>query len=1557
MSTIRSLSRANYNHTLIISFLIFSFIFFTLSYPIPAKSQIISDQQKPSNSTSPLKIERNSEEEYKIKSGDEVTIIVDGYEDYSKTFTVDQDGKLTYLSLGSFQAEGSTQSQLQKQIEYVLQPYVSLPKVTISVKKADMVVKIGDMVNIIVKGDEDNSQTVVVQKNGRIKYLDFDEIQVAGLKTSEIKTEIENKLKEIISKPEVTISTEPKDYVFQSGDTVNITVTDNQKYNYTSIIGIDGQIIHPILGELKISGKTADMIQNQIKEALKPYISDPKVNVSGKKQMKALTETVEEEKPEEKKESQKIEEEKPEKKEYMISTGDLISIRVKDNGNYNLDVIVQPDGQISYPSLGEFQAVGFTESQIAQNIASKLVSYISNPLVNVTIKGKVDFVAIKPAQTADYILKLGDVIQIRISERKNYDHTMVIQPNGRIYYPPLGEINAVGSPIATLNNIIRSSLPFRVNTKQISISIKQLKPIANEIQQTDITESPLALRRYGYDFFTNAKNIILKAEKNQSVDIDKDTPPKDAISGFVGPMDMMNANVNATVPDKYILGANDKITVTYWTDAVEPVTEFLIVNEKGEVTIEKLGKIVVRGMTLAQFEETVKAGLSRIAYKNLQLTATLEELRSIQIFITGEAFRHGSYAVSAVTTLFNALYMCGGPNENGSLRDIKFIRRNETKSIDLYKYLMKGDSNQDYNLEAGDTIMIPLVGRTITISGEVKKPAIYELKEDENLKELIAIAGNIRPTGFLQRVRVDSVDPSRRRIVVDVDLTNPNQAITNLFDGDIVTVFSIPSEKMNTVNIEGKIRMPGTYQLKDGMRVADLINSAQGLLGEVYMERADLIRLNPDKKTTNLIPIDLSKVLSGDIESNVILSQWDKLIIYSKWDVKWVANRVANIHGAIQHPGSYERSDGMKIYDLLIKSGGVMPNAYLDRALLFRRDETDKITKNISINLDLAMTKDENNNIDLQDGDILVIYTKREAKWEPEREVIVSGAVQNSGNFIRTDGMRVSDLIKIAGGLLRSAYPDRALLLRLDERQRITQGFTINLKLALQDDPKDNLELKDGDEIIVYTYKQAIWEPNRQVAISGAVQNPCVFPKTDGMKVSDLIHRAGGVMQNAYLDRANIERFLPNEERYIIIPVNLAKSLSGDESYDLALENEDNLRVYTLQEAEYRPNNIVTIYGAVQKPDIYTRYTNMKLSDLIFISGGLLPGASKSIDISRINDMGMSVSILIDVTNMLKGDNTNDPELMDKDTVFVRKEKGFLDDLYIVTLDGEVKYPGDYVIKHNERLSEVIKRAGGLTDRAYSDASTIMRRVEYLVLSEQEKSLRQVGRLLDELANQKYQRESTQAWLEHGNKTNTNAASPSGSSATDIIKEAAVLGANALAGGTPLQTNTITNLEELKKIEYTMVTPARKMNNLLPSGRLLINVNEAISVPGSKDDIILENGDVIAIPLMPSTVTITGAVMQPSSHLYQKGKSAKYYIDISGGFAEDADVKSVYVVKANGMVSRAKNAKLSVGDIIVVPAKVIVQKVTDRWGQLFGIFKFTISIFAAFYTLKLVVGK
>jgi protein involved in polysaccharide export with SLBB domain len=219
-------------------------------------------------------------EEYAIKPGDEISINIKGYEDYSKTVIVGQDGKVIYLSNKKVQAEGLTLLQFGKQIEYMLQPYISSPQVDISMKRTEVIIKPGDIINIIVKDNENYNQTVTVQPNGKIQYLKFGDIQVAGLTASQIKTQIENILRGQLFAPEVTISTKPEDYVIKPGDTVNITVAGNQKYDQISTVQQDGQISHLLLGIMKASGKTASMLQTEITEKLKPSIAEPKVLVS-----------------------------------------------------------------------------------------------------------------------------------------------------------------------------------------------------------------------------------------------------------------------------------------------------------------------------------------------------------------------------------------------------------------------------------------------------------------------------------------------------------------------------------------------------------------------------------------------------------------------------------------------------------------------------------------------------------------------------------------------------------------------------------------------------------------------------------------------------------------------------------------------------------------------------------------------------------------------------------------------------------------------------------------------------------------------------------------------------------------------------------------------------------------------------------------------------------------------------------------------------------------------------------------------------------------------------
>jgi protein involved in polysaccharide export with SLBB domain len=1178
-------------------------------------------------------------------------------------------------------------------------------------------------------------------------------------------------------------------------------------------------------------------------------------------------------------------------------------------------------------------------------------------------------------------------------------------------------------------------------------------------------ELPDFLGRFGYDFFTGARNRIIRQEQMLTaateaaratpsaeaptvvVPTELARPPaRDAISGFVGPVDMMDANVAATVPAKYVLAPGDRLTVRFWSDVLELQTLEIVVDEKGEVIVPRLGSMVVRSMTLAQFQDAVKEELERVAYKNLKLIATLDSLRSIQVFITGEAFRPGSYAVSSVTTMFNALYMCGGPSENGSLRNIKLLRNTETKTVDYYRFLMDGDSSQDYSLNAGDTIFITQVGKTASISGEVKRPAIYELKEGENLLELISLAGGIRPSGYLQRVQIDSVEPGVERIVLDVDVSDTAQADAPVFDGDTAMVFSIPSEHMNTVNIEGEVRMPGTYQLKEGMAVSDLMRAAQGLLGEAYTERADLLRLNDDNKTTRLIPINLSKAFAGDLVHNMALHQWDRLVVYSKWDVKWTAERVVSVYGAVQSPGSYEKPDGMTIQDLLMRAGGVLPDAYLDRALLMRLDERGEMTKSIPVSLKGAET-----DLELDDSDFLMVYTRQEARWEPEREVTVEGAVQNPNAFARTDGMTVSDLIHRAGGLLPDAYPDRALLLRLDSRQRVTQGFSISPKLALQDDPRSNLELRDGDKLVVYTYQEAVWEPERKVTIVGAVHRPgdvpideiieepgdvpdvgrpriteepeeteevkepeepperaatergpsvialpeevqpeaeispflippkgeeeaeeeevgaqmaSVFERVDGMRVSDLIHRAGGLLPNAYLERADLRRMLSDYETYVIIPVNLARILAGDKEADILLQDEDVFTVYTIREAQYKPENTVIMYGAVQRPDIYTRTAGMKLSDLLFTSGGLLPGALKDAEITRIDKEGKTVVRTVDVIALAAGDESQDIMLEDGDVVSIRKDNDFLDVLRTVTIEGEVRYPGSYALKHNERLSDLIIRAGGLTDRAFPEASVITRKQEYLALEEQKKSVKQVKELLETLSDQEYYREVAKARLaeerRRGYKMEQEPLVPY--EMEQEIPASAIAGIGAAAAGAitsiPEQTElAVSDIEAITQPQYTLVTPARKIESFLPIGRVIVNLNEAINNPGKKDDIILEDGDKIVIPPKLDIVSISGAVIQPSSLVYVrtiKPKKVKDYIEMVGGYSRDADREAVYVVKANGMVIKGNKATIDAGDMIIVPTKIMTQKITDRWGQVISATKFVVTTLALVVTVKLV---
>ena len=358
------------------------------------------------------------------------------------------------------------------------------------------------------------------------------------------------------------------------------------------------------------------------------------------------------------------------------------------------------------------------------------------------------------------------------------------------------------------------------------------------------------------------------------------------------------------------------------------------------------------------------------------------------------------------------------------------------------------------------------------------------------------------------------MQPSIKRVLREVDLSVDPQPNPDLYDNDSILVLPILEEVLNIVRLDGMVRRPDTYELTSQMRISNLIEKAEGVLGEAFFTRADLFRLNEDEKTTTVIPINLGLALQDDERHNLRLQQRDRLMVYSKFDVEWTAERIVSAQGAVENPGSFERSDKMKISDLIIQAGGVSPEAHLKQAILFRLDKQFQIAEGIPIDLEQVSQNDLKQNLYLNDGDVLLVFRFDEVRWIPDREVTITGNVQRPGTYPRFDNMRVSDLIFQAGAILPETDMT-ALFMKRDHYSNVLTSQSIDLSKVLDKDLDVDIVLTDGDQLIVYKGVERHWAPLREVSISGAIQKPGVYERVKEMRVSDLLFRAGGVSPNA----------------------------------------------------------------------------------------------------------------------------------------------------------------------------------------------------------------------------------------------------------------------------------------------------------------------------------------------------------------------------------------------------------------------------------------------------------
>lgn len=817
-------------------------------------------------------------------------------------------------------------------------------------------------------------------------------------------------------------------------------------------------------------------------------------------------------------------------------------------------------------------------------------------------------------------------------------------------------------------------------------------------------------------------------------------PSADALKNFVGPDAMLWMNVLMPAPERYQLGPGDLLTLRYWSETLEPREVTLRIDPQGALNLPMGSKIIARGQTLTQLEETVRKSLSRVI-RNVQVTLTLRELRTMTIIIAGEAHAPGSYQMPAVATLFNALYACGGPSDNGSLRRIQLKRADgSVRTFDFYRFLLNGDGSQDVPLQPGDVIFIPPLEVSVSVAGEVHRPAIYELLPNERLRDAIGFAGGVKPSGVAQRVAVTSVRPGEARQLIDANLLD-SADVNNppLFDGDSVEVYSIRPVFANIVTIEGAVDQPGNYALTPDMTVADLIERARGLLEDAYIDRADLFRTNPDN-TQKLIPIRLAQAIQRDPQANIPLQRRDRLLVYAIKDVEWMGDRRVQISGAVQKPGTYYRADDMRVQDLLLQAGGVLPDAHVERAFLQRRNPDGSYGPLLAVDLRKAMLNDPEHNVTLQDRDMLMVYTR--------------------------------------------------------------------------------------------------------------------------------------------------------------------------------------------QQAQFTPENVVTIDGAVQSPGTYPRAENMRLADLIRLAGGPLPEAAERVEIAKARKPIGTPPMEVRLTEALQGSEANNPLLEDEDVVTIRARGDFRLKPLTVYLRGAVKEPGPYTLQAPvERLSDIVKRAGGLLDTAYPQAARLLRRPDQ-VISDLQKTL--TGRILQVLKivnEEEYRRALARSDVERVRF------------AAGLAQPPITVSPSALLTQTP---STVTPASAEKVVETAslftrdLVSQARPLTeaDLLPAGNVRVDLVHALQEPGSPADIAVRDGDIIFIPEKPTTVAVTGAVVVPSAVLYAPGKGVSYYVEQSGGYTADAARDKVLVIRATGAVLPARKARtMEVGDIIFVPTRVMAERLRDRQAE------------------------
>ncbi len=574
------------------------------------------------------------------------------------------------------------------------------------------------------------------------------------------------------------------------------------------------------------------------------------------------------------------------------------------------------------------------------------------------------------------------------------------------------------------------------------------------------------------------------------------------------------------VPPGYLLGPGDEIDIRCWGEGIEHLNTTVIVSAEDTIYLPLLGERPIGGESLSAVRNLLAQQLQAF-YADSQVSVTVATTRVVTVFVTGDIKRPGRYELDGTATVLTALYAAGGPTTSGSLRNIRWISRNRpVTEVDLYPYLLRGEPLSDQPLHPGDTIFVGPIGPEIGITGQVQRPARYELTGPVSCAEAIQLAGGLSPLAYTQHIEIWRVADHQQQTVISVNLQQPSSSPQTggpdlaVQTGDVIVVPQVLPIPENAARISGAVRRPGIYQVEAGMKVSDLIQHAQGLDEGAYLTQAAIRRLDPHQQYQYL-SFSVEDALARSHAAPTI-QPYDEVRIFYREEI--TPFTYVEVAGPVQNPNRYQWAQQMTVRDLIAQAGGVTEEAYLLEARLLRL-EPDGNRRVLKVKLAEALQDASAANLTLQAGDILQISTQQEAV--APRQVHIDGFVQRPDSYEYYQGMKISDLIFAAGGLC----PGAAHAAEYTHGRQTGKPEVHQLELAWEQENQvtanPDLTLKPDDQVTVLGVGD-FRSRAEVVTVRGQVAHPGAYilrsTTEESETVYDLLQRAGPLLPDANPD-------------------------------------------------------------------------------------------------------------------------------------------------------------------------------------------------------------------------------------------------------------------------------------------------------------------------------------------------------------------------------------------------------------------------------------------------------